>query len=149
MKIVLGADHNGVVFKKKLVEHLTGKNHEVIDKGPHDIISVDYPHYAFAVAEMVTAGEADIGILICGSGNGMSMAANKVRGIRAALCLSVDAARLARNHNDANILVLTGWHSEADEVFDIVDTFLESKFEGGRHARRVGQITAYEKSHES
>jgi ribose 5-phosphate isomerase B len=144
MKVVLGADHNGVEFKRLLTRHLEEMHHEVIDVGPQTTESVDYPDFAFAAAEMVAAGRADRGILICGSGAGMSMAANKVKGVRAALCLTTEAARLARGHNDANVLTLAGWQSEADDVLEIVDTFLRSEFEGGRHARRVDKIKEYE-----
>jgi ribose 5-phosphate isomerase B len=144
MKIVLGSDHNGVEFKKLLVEHLESSDFEVLDVGPEAEGSVDYPDYAFAAAEMVSEGRADRGILICGSGIGMSMAANKVKGVRAALCFTPDSAALTRQHNDANVLALAGWQSEAADVLDIVDTFLTTEFEGGRHARRVDKISAYE-----
>jgi len=149
VKVVLGADHNGIEFKKLLAKHLREAGHVVIDVGPQTTESVDYPDYAFAAAEKVASGEADRGILICGSGVGMSMAANKVRGVRAALCLSTEGARLARAHNDANVLTLAGWQSDADDVLDIVDTFLKGGFEGGRHARRVDKIKAYEEGKKS
>ena len=145
MKIVLGADHNGVDFKQLLIDHLISGGYEIEDAGPSDTESVDYPDFAFAAAEMVSNGSADRGILICGSGIGMSMAANKVPGIRAALCFSPESAALARQHNDANVLTLAGWQSEASDVLQIVDTFLTTDFEGGRHARRVDKIMAYEK----
>jgi ribose 5-phosphate isomerase B len=144
MKIVLGSDHNGVEFKELLIEHLRKRNYEIEDVGPHAIDSVDYPDYAFAAAEMVSRGEADRAILVCGSGVGMSMAANKVSGVRAALCFNPEAAALTRQHNDANVLALAGWQSEKSDVLDIVDAFLTTEFEGGRHARRVDKITAYE-----
>lgn len=145
MKIVLGSDHNGIDFKKLLIEHLKSGGYEVEDAGPQGTDSVDYPDYAFAAAEMVSKGEADRGILICGSGIGMSMAANKVTGIRAALCFTPDSAELARRHNDANVLALAGWQSEASDVLQIVDKFLTTEFDGGRHARRVDKIIDYEK----
>lgn len=145
MKIVLGSDHNGVEFKELLIEHLKKLNYEVTDVGPHGTDSVDYPDFAIAAAEMVSRGDVDRGILICGSGVGMSMAANKVKGVRAALCFDSKAAALTRQHNDANVLTLAGWQSEKSDVLDIVDTFLTTEFEGGRHARRVDKITAYEK----
>jgi RpiB/LacA/LacB family sugar-phosphate isomerase len=144
MKIVVGADHNGIDFKRLIKEHLVSEGHEPIDVGPHEETSVDYPDFAFTAAEMVAKGEADRGILICGSGVGMSMAANKVKGARAALSLSPEAAALARRHNDANLLTLAGWQSEEADVLTIVDTFLTTEFEGGRHARRVDKIIAYE-----
>lgn len=144
MKIVLGSDHNGVEFKKLLVEHLRSAGHDVVDVGPEEEGSVDYPDFAFAAAEMVASGDSDRGILICGSGVGMSMAANKVKGVRAALCFSPEAAALTRQHNDANVLALAGWQGEAGDILDVVDAFLSTEFEGGRHARRVDKITAYE-----
>jgi len=143
MKIAIGADHNGVKFKSQLQEHLAAR-HEVIDVGPETDESVDYPDYAFAAAELVGCGDADRAILICGSGIGMSMAANKVKGVRAALCDTPESARLTRQHNDANVLALAGWRTESDDVMDVVDSFLDTEFEGGRHARRVDKITAYE-----
>jgi ribose 5-phosphate isomerase B len=144
MKIALAADHNGVAFKSLLKQYLESKAHQCADVGSFDEESVDYPDYAIAAAEMVARGEAERGILICGSGNGMAMAANKVIGVRAALCLNADAARLARQHNDANVLALAGWQCEKDDIYAIVDNFLSTDFEGGRHARRVGKIIAYE-----
>jgi RpiB/LacA/LacB family sugar-phosphate isomerase len=144
MRIVLGADHNGVEFKKILIKHLAEIGHEVVDVGPDSTDSVDYPDYAFAAAEMVAKGEADRGVLICGSGAGMSMAANKVAGVRAAVCLSPEAARLARGHNDANVLVLAGWQNDSGDVLEVLDSFLEGEFDGGRHARRIDKIKAYE-----
>jgi ribose 5-phosphate isomerase B len=145
MKIVLGSDHNGVEFKKLLIEHLKAGGYEVQDVGSQGTDSVDYPDYAFAAAEMVSKGEAERGILVCGSGVGMSMAANKVRGIRAALCFTPESAELTRRHNDANVLALAGWQGEASDVLQIVDKFLTTEFDGGRHARRVNKITEYEK----
>jgi len=145
MKIALGSDHNGIEFKQLLVEHLEKTGYEVIDAGPQGEESVDYPDFAFSAAEMVSNHEADRGILICGSGIGMSMAANKVNGIRAALCFTPESAALTRQHNDANVLALAGWQSEASDVVEIVDKFLTTEFDGGRHARRVDKITSYEK----
>jgi len=144
MKIVIASDHNGVTFKKLLKPYLESKNHQCTDIGSFDEQSVDYPDYAIPAAEMVARGEADRAILICGSGIGMAMAANKVKGVRAALCLNAEAARLTRQHNDANVLALTGWQCDRDDIYEIVDNFLESDFEGGRHKRRVDKIIAYE-----
>lgn len=144
MRIAIGADHNGVAFKRLLVGHLGGGGHEVIDVGPQDDGSVDYPDFAFAAAELVARGEAERGILICGSGIGMSMAANKVAGVRAASCFTPEQASMTRRHNDANVLALAGWQGEARDVLDIVDTFLNTDFDGGRHERRVNKIKAYE-----
>jgi ribose 5-phosphate isomerase B len=144
MRVAIGADHNGIEFKQLLAVHLRGAGHEVTDVGPETSDSVDYPDFAFAAAEMVSRGEADRGVLICGSGIGMSMAANKVRGVRAALCFTPEAAALTRQHNDANVLTLAGWQTASDDVMDIVDNFMSAEFEGGRHARRVDKIKQYE-----
>lgn len=147
MKIAVGCDHNGIEFKALLVDHLRARHHEVVDVGTETDASVDYPDFAFAAAEMVSRGEVDRGILVCGSGVGMSMAANKVLGVRAALCFSPREARLTRQHNDANVLTLAGWQSRADDVLEIVNSFLDTDFEGGRHERRVNKIKAYEEEH--
>jgi ribose 5-phosphate isomerase B len=148
MKIVIASDHNGVSFKELLKQYLESKNHQCTDIGSFDEESVDYPDYAISAGEMVARGEVDRGILICGSGIGMAMAANKVIGVRAALCLNADAARLTRGHNDANVLALTRWQCGKDDIYAIVDNFLKTNFEGGRHKRRVDKIIAYEKINE-
>lgn len=148
MKISLGADHNGIEFKQLVKEHLSANGHDVVDVGPQGKESVDYPDFAFAAAEMVSTGKVDKGILICGSGAGMSIAANKVRMVRATTCLTPESASLARRHNDANVLSLAGWQIGEADVLDVVDTFLNTEFEGGRHARRVDKITAYEERSE-
>jgi ribose 5-phosphate isomerase B len=144
MKIALGADHAGVDTKNRIVEYLRSRGHDIEDVGTDSEDSVDYPDYAFAVAEMVSRGEADRGVLVCGSGVGMAMAANKVRGVRAALCFTVENAGLTRRHNDANVLALAGRQSEISELFEMVEAFLTTDFDGGRHARRVDKIRAYE-----
>ena len=144
MRIAIGSDHNGVAFKRLLKEHLRSLQHECVDVGPESDDSVDYPDFAFKAAELVSKGEVDRGILICGSGIGMSMAANKVQGVRAALCLNAEAASLTRRHNDANVLTLAGWQTAQDGVLEIVDNFLTAEFEGGRHARRVDKINEYD-----
>jgi len=145
MKVTIGSDHNGVTFKKLLADHLGDRGDEVIDVGSQTRESVDYPDYAFKAAELVSDGSADYGVLICGSGIGMSIAANKVMGIRAALCFTAEEASLTRRHNDANVLTLAGWRTEASDVMGIVDAFLDTEFEGGRHARRVAKISEFEK----
>ncbi|MDH3198378.1 MAG: ribose 5-phosphate isomerase B [Candidatus Krumholzibacteria bacterium] len=147
MKIVIGSDHNGVAFKKLLAAHLAARHDEVVDVGSRDESSADYPDFAFEAAELVASGAADRGILVCGSGIGMAMAANKVRGVRAALCHTPDAARLTRAHNDANVLALAGWQTAKEDVLRIVDDFLDTAFEGGRHERRVNKIKDYEEGH--
>ena len=145
MKIVVGADHRGFQLKQLIVKWLRGEGHEVVDVGTSNVESVDYTDFALDAAEKVAHGEAQRGILICGSGAGMSIAANKVQGVRAALAVNDEGARLARAHNDANVLALGAWQEgDADRVHAIVETFLNTEFEGGRHARRVDKITAYE-----
>lgn len=141
MKIALGADHGGFELKEKIKKHLLAKeNIEVMDMGTNNTDSVDYPKYGHAVAKVVTDKEVDLGILICGTGIGISIAANKIPGVRAALCTNTTMAKLTRQHNDANILAL-GARIVGDVLaLDIVDEFLASSFEGGRHQKRVDSI---------
>jgi len=139
MRIALGADHAGFAYKKILLAHL-GQN-ELKDFGTYGTDSVDYPDFAHPVALAVESGEYDLGILICGSANGVAMAANKHQGVRAAICWTVELAILARTHNDANVLCLPArFISEADAQA-ICDAFLQTEFEGGRHANRVHKIS--------
>ena len=141
MKIALGADHAGFELKEKIKEYLLKKGGiEVIDKGTNSKESVDYPKYGHAVANAVVSKEVEFGILICMTGIGISIAANKIKGIRAALCTNTPMARLTREHNDANILALGSGIVGEFMALDIVDTFLGSGFEGGRHKTRVDQI---------
>lgn len=145
MKLIIGADHGGFALKEHLKQWLTAQGHEVFDQGTHDgTVSVDYPAYALPVARAVVAGEYELGILICGTGIGISIAANKVRGARAALCTDTTMARLAREHNNANLLCLGGRIIGPALAEDIVAAFLAGQFQGGRHARRVAQIAAAE-----
>ena len=139
MKITIGCDHAGVEYKSKIVEFLEKENHEVLDVGTFGEESVDYPDYAHLVAEEVLAG-ADFGVLICGSGNGVSMAANKHKGIRAALCWSEEITKLARQHNNANIISIPARFMSLEKSIQIIKTFLTEPFEGGRHQRRVEKI---------
>ena len=139
MKITIGCDHAGVEYKSKIVEFLEKEGHQVLDVGTHGKESVDYPDYAHIVAEEVLAG-ADFGVLICGSGNGVSMAANKHKGIRAALCWSEEITKLARQHNDANIISIPARFMSLETSIQIIKTFLTEPFEGGRHQRRVEKI---------
>lgn len=140
MKLVIGNDHAGVEFKKKLVKALEEKGHEVINVGTDSLESVDYPDIAVLVGEKVLDGEAKFGILICGTGIGISIAANKIKGIRAALVHNEFTAKLARLHNDANVIAL-GARVIGDELgLACVETFINTEFEGGRHARRVSKI---------
>jgi ribose 5-phosphate isomerase B len=145
VKLIIGADHGGFALKEHLKQWLTAQGHEVFDQGTHDgTVSVDYPAYALPVARAVVAGEYELGILICGTGIGISIAANKVRGARAALCTDATMARLAREHNNANLLCLGGRIIGPALAEDIVAAFLAGQFQEGRHARRVAQIAAAE-----
>ena len=144
MKIAIGADHAGFELKEKLKQHLTAKGFDVDDRGTRSTESVDYPDFARAVGEEVAARQADFGLLVCGTGIGMSIAANKVPGIRAANAGSVEAARLSREHNDANILTLGARLLDAAAAEEILDAWLATGFSGGRHQRRVDKITEIE-----
>ena len=140
MKIAIGGDHAGFEYKSKLITLLQENGHEVIDVGPFSDASVDYPDFAHPLAVSVEKGENDLGILICGSGNGVAMTANKHKNIRAALCWNAEIATLARSHNNANMLALPVRYITANEAKDIVTAFLDTTFEGGRHALRVNKI---------
>jgi ribose 5-phosphate isomerase B len=142
MRIALASDHAGYKLKQELISYLS--NFEVVDFGTDSPQSMDYPDIGFAAAEAVAKGECDRGIAICGSGIGMSIVTNKVKGIRAALCTSETIARLSRQHNDANVLVLPGRFMSFEEAKKIVDTWLHTKFDGGRHQRRLHKIKKYE-----
>jgi ribose 5-phosphate isomerase B len=142
LRIAVGADQGGYELKQPIVDFLVDQDHEVSDLGIHRLESVDYPDVAETVARAVAAGEADRGIVICGTGIGVSLAANKMRGIRAALCTDCYMARMAREHNDAQILCLGGRVVGRGLALDIVQVFLTSEFQGGRHARRVDKIMA-------
>ncbi len=140
MKIALGSDHAGFQLKEALKEYLCQKAIEISDVGTHSADAVDYPDFGWAVARMVAAGMVDRGILICGSGIGMSIVANRVPGVRAALCTDEATARLSRLHNDANILVLAGRTTDITRARRILDVWLETDFEGGRHQKRLRKI---------
>jgi ribose 5-phosphate isomerase B len=144
MRIALASDHAGFELKDHLVTALAAAGHDVVDLGTEGSASVDYPHYASAAARMVADGEADRGVLVCGSGNGVAIVANKVAGIRAVNAHDADEAEMARRHNDANVVTLSGARLDPDSADAIVATFLQTDFDGGRHARRVDQITAIE-----
>ncbi|MCI5054995.1 MAG: ribose 5-phosphate isomerase B [Flavobacteriales bacterium] len=137
MKIAIGSDHAGFELKEKLKNRF---EFEFVDFGTSSDESVDYPDYAHAVADALTDETFDFGILICGSGNGIAMTANKHSHIRAAICWTTEIAELARSHNDANVVVLPARFLEIDLAFDIVKTFMENSFEGGRHQRRRDKI---------
>jgi ribose 5-phosphate isomerase B len=139
MRIALGADHAGFAYKQNLLAHLS--QNELKDFGTYSTDSVDYPDFAHPLALAVESGQYDLGILICGSANGVAMAANKHQGVRAAICWTVELAVLARTHNNANVLCLPArFISEADAQA-ICDAFLQTEFEGGRHANRVDKIS--------
>ena len=142
--IAIGCDHGGVELKDSLVGYLGAKSVEVCDLGAQGRESVDYPDYGRAVAERVSAGQAERGVLICTSGIGMSIVANKFPGVRAALVADLDGARSSREHNDANILVLSGARTAAPLARAILDTWLTTAFAGGRHQRRVNKIAQIE-----
>ena len=144
MRIAIGSDHRGFGLKEALKELLAELGHDWVDFGCQTEEPVDYPDIARPLAEAVATGEYERGILICGSGVGMSIAANKVKGIRAALCENSFTARLARRHNDANVLCLGSWCIGQGLAEDIVRVFLSEDFEGGRHARRLEKIRAIE-----
>lgn len=144
MRIAVGSDHRGYEVKRRLVSLLQQMGHEVVDVGPASKDSVDYPDYAFQVASAVREGRADRGILACGSGIGMCIAANKVRGVRAAPCHDSITAEMSRRHNDANVLCLSADLLGEELIDRMVRIWLETPFEGGRHARRVEKITRFE-----
>ena len=145
MRIALGADHAGFPLKTLVAKHLADAGHEVIDLGTDSEESVDYPSFCAAVGRAVVAGEADSGIVMGGSGQGEAIAANKVHGVRAALCHDEWTARFARLHNDANVLSMGGRILGEALALAIVDVFLDTDFEGDRHVRRLEQIAAIEK----
>ena len=144
MQIALGSDHAGRLLRAEIAKHLGKSGHTVLDVGTYTAESVDYPHYAVLVAQKITAGEALLGIAICGTGLGVSMAANRIAGVRAALCTDEFTARMSRAHNNANVLCMGERVVGVGLACSIVDTFLATQFEGGRHARRVDQLTALE-----
>jgi ribose 5-phosphate isomerase B len=148
MKVAIGSDHAGYEDKEKIKRQLERLGVEYEDVGTISTDSVDYPIFAKKVAEKVAGGEAEQGILVCGSGNGMQIAANKIRGIRAALAWNEETARLAREHNDANVLSVPARMISPEEAEKVVKAFLDAKFEGGRHARRVEEISELEKGNE-
>jgi ribose 5-phosphate isomerase B len=139
-KIAIGSDHAGFELKEVLISYLKTKNVEVVDKGCYSLERADYPDAAHAVATAVANNDVNFGILMCGSGNGINMSANKHKGIRAALCWNSEISALARQHNDANILTLPARYISIEEAKKCVDAFLAELFEGGRHADRIKKI---------
>ena len=142
--VAVGADHAGFSLKQDLKEWLAAQGHTVFDVGTHSLESVDYPDYAAAVSRAVRSGEAARGVLVCGTGIGMAIAANKVPGIRAGVCRDVETARLARQHNDLNVLALAGRVTPLDLAIGIVGAWLDTAFEGGRHERRLAKVSDLE-----
>ncbi|MBQ9715428.1 MAG: ribose 5-phosphate isomerase B [Clostridia bacterium] len=143
-KIVIGCDHAAVQMKNNVINHLKSRGFDVIDVGTYSEESCDYPDYAYAAAKKVATGEVEKGILICGTGIGMSIAANKVKGIRCALCDNLFSAEMTRRHNDSNMLSMGARVISNQLALKIVDMFLDTPFEGGRHQRRVEKLMAIE-----
>ena len=146
MKIAIASDHGGFELKKQLLPYLAELGHEYHDFGCYTAESMDYPDIAFPCAEAVARGEYDRGVLICGTGIGVSICANKVRGIRCALCGDVLSAELTRQHNDSNMLAMGGRIIGVETAKAILRTWLGTEFLGGRHERRIGKIAAYEEA---
>jgi len=145
MKIAIGNDHAGPAYKKEIIKYLESKGHEVINCGTDSDESTDYAIYGKRVADKIVNKEADLGILICGTGVGISLAANKVKGIRAAVCSEAETARLTREHNDANIIAFGARIISVEKAIEIVDAFINTKFSNGeRHNRRIQMITDIE-----
>src|SRR5215470_7504527 len=144
LSVALGADHAGWELKEALKSWLMEAGYQVLDFGTHSPDSVDYPDYAQQVGEAVAVGKVDRGVLVCGTGIGMTMAANKIPGVRAALCGDAFTSRMSREHNDANVLALGGRLTDADMGCDILKVWLETDFAGGRHARRANKIMELE-----
>lgn len=140
MKIAIASDHGGFELKEIIKQHLLERNLEVTDLGTNSADSVDYPIYGKACGEAVAKGQADCGIVVCGTGIGISIAANKVKGIRCGLCTSVEMAKLTKQHNNANVLALGGRTTTPELAIQITDTWLDTEFEGGRHERRTNML---------
>src|SRR5665647_3951647 len=145
MRVALGSDHGGYELKGVILKHLEAQGLKVQDFGTYSADPVDYPKYGFSVGSAIIKGEADLGIVICGTGQGISMAANKISGIRAAVCSDTFSARMSREHNNANVLSLGARVVGAGLALDIVDIFLKTEFLGGRHALRLNMITDIER----
>ena len=144
MRIAIGSDHTGIELKQSLSRHILDAGHELDDFGTHSGESIDYPDVVAPLARAVVAGDHRLGIVICSNGVGVSIAANKVRGVRAALCADPWSARRARQHTDANILALGAWSLGRAVAEEIVEAFLNAEFEGGRHIRRLAKLGALE-----
>ena len=149
MKIAVGNDHRGVAVKQRLQDMLKGMGHSVDDFGALSAASADYPDYAIPVAEAIASGKDERGVLICATGHGMCIAANKVHGVRAVNCRDVVDAEMSRLHNDANVLCLSADLLSEEVIERMVKTWLETRFEGGRHERRLEKVKQYEHDHEA
>ncbi len=148
MKISIGSDHAGYAYKQRLITHLTEAGHEVQDCGTDSVESTDYPLFIIPAAEAVVRGETDRGIVLGGSGNGEAIAANKVKGVRCALCWNSQTAEFSRQHNDSNVLSIGQRMTSIEIAIDIVDIWLRTEFQGGRHAKRLAELTRYEETGE-
>lgn len=140
MKIAIGSDHAAYELKEAIKEKMTAEGHEIIDCGCDSTESVDYPKYGHAVGRMVAAGDVERGIAVCGSGIGISIACNKVPGVRAALCTSVEMAEMCRRHNNANVICMGARMIPQQLAFDMIDTWMSTEFEGGKHERRINEL---------
>ena len=145
MRIAIASDHRGYLLKQRITSQLSQDGHEVLDAGPDADDSVDYPDYAALVAGKVSRGDAERGILICGTGIGMAITANKFPGVRAASCFDEVTAEISRRHNDLNVLCLSGDLLSANSVDRLIKIWMETQFEGGRHQRRIDKIHEFEK----
>ena len=141
MKILISNDHAGTVLKNGIIDYLNQNNHEVINIGANNLVSVDYPDFAYDVAKRFKKEVIDFGILICGSGIGISIGANRYNHIRAALCHDIESTKLSRLHNDANILVLSGRSTDKILAIDCINIFFNTQFEGGRHINRIKKLS--------
>jgi|TARA_Y100000816_G_scaffold268681_1_gene231071 ribose 5-phosphate isomerase B len=139
-KVCIASDHAGYKLKENIKDHLINKYISIFDMGPFENKSVDYPDYAKKLAKRVKAKKSDIGILVCGSGTGMAISANKIKGIRAAVCYNIKSTRLSRQHNNANIIALGARLTKKSVSLKLVETFLKTSFEGGRHLKRIRKI---------
>lgn len=144
MRIAFGTDHAGYELKQRLLAHVEALGHEAVDFGTHSAENVDYSDFVIPAAEAVAGGDCDLGVVLGGSGNGEAIAANKVRGVRCALCWNEETGRLAKEHNDANVLSFGARQLTADEATRVLDAWLGAEFEAGRHERRIGKIADYE-----
>ena len=139
-KVCIASDHAGLNLKENIINHLINKNISIIDLGPYKQKSVDYPDYAKKLANRIKVKKSDVGILVCGSGTGMAISANKVKNIRAAVCYNTVSTRLSRQHNNANIIALGSRLANKNNILKMIKIFLNTKFEGGRHLRRIKKI---------